>query len=74
LGDVLENVVLDREPDLAVGPDEVLARIEAATINPVDAMLGLGNYDHRIEVPFTLGPEGVGRATRCSSRCSASTR
>ena len=61
LGDVLENVVLDREPDLTVGPDEVLVRIEAATINPVDPMLASGNYGYQIEVPFALGSEGVGR-------------
>lgn len=61
LGDVLENVVLDTDPDLRLGPDDVLVRIEAATINPVDAMLASGNYGYQIEVPFALGSEGIGR-------------
>jgi NADPH:quinone reductase-like Zn-dependent oxidoreductase len=61
LGDVLENVVLETDPELTAGADEVLVAIEAATINPVDAMLASGNYGYRIEVPFALGSEGVGR-------------
>ncbi|MEU4289204.1 zinc-dependent alcohol dehydrogenase family protein [Kribbella sp. NPDC026596] len=67
LGDVLENAVLDHDPDLTVGPDEVLVRIEAATINPVDSMLASGNYGYRIEVPFALGSEGVGRVVEGSA-------
>jgi len=61
IGDIDENVALVTDPDLTVGADQVLVRIEAAAINPVDFMLASGTYGYQAQVPFALGSEGVGR-------------
>jgi NADPH:quinone reductase-like Zn-dependent oxidoreductase len=61
IGSIDENVDLVKDPDLSVGPDEVLVEIEAAPINPVDFMLAAGTYGYQAQVPFGLGSEGVGR-------------
>jgi NADPH:quinone reductase-like Zn-dependent oxidoreductase len=61
VGDIDENVALVTDPDLTVGADQVLVRIEAAAINPVDFMLASGTYGYQAQVPFALGSEGVGR-------------
>jgi NADPH:quinone reductase-like Zn-dependent oxidoreductase len=61
IGSLDENVELVKDPDLTVGPDDVLVEIEAAPINPVDFMLSAGTYGYQAQVPFALGSEGVGR-------------
>ena len=42
--------------------------MEAAPLNPSDFMLVRGLYDIRPAFPFSLGSEGVGRATQTGSR------
>ncbi|MFC0547880.1 zinc-dependent alcohol dehydrogenase family protein [Kutzneria chonburiensis] len=63
IGDYAANARLDKDPDLAVGPDEVLVRMEAAPINPVDTLFANGWYPIQPTLPQRLGSEGVGRVT-----------
>ena len=60
-GDPAQVVTLEttRTPQLA--PDDLLIRMEAAVINPVDFMLMAGSYAVKPTFPFNLGTEGVGR-------------
>jgi NADPH:quinone reductase-like Zn-dependent oxidoreductase len=61
IGDYAANARVDKDPDLAVGPDEVLVRMEAAPINPVDTLFANGWYPIQPVLPQRLGSEGVGR-------------
>jgi NADPH:quinone reductase-like Zn-dependent oxidoreductase len=63
----LDTIVLDTDAGTAVGPDDVLVAIEAATINPSDWNLAAGKYGYRPELPFDLGTEGVGRVVEAGS-------
>jgi NADPH:quinone reductase-like Zn-dependent oxidoreductase len=63
IGDLDKDIALITDPDLTVGPDQVLVSIEAAAVNPVDFMLAAGIYGYRAKAPFALGSEGVGRVT-----------
>jgi NADPH:quinone reductase-like Zn-dependent oxidoreductase len=62
-GDPAESVVLEPDPHLEPGSDEVLVAIEAATINPSDLNLVKGAYGVRPDLPSGVGVEGVGRVT-----------
>src|SRR5437870_2449957 len=42
------------------GPGEVLVRIRAAAINFPDLLQTRGEYQHKPELPFTLGQEAAG--------------
>lgn len=50
---------LEEAPDPAPGPDEVLVRIKAVGVNPVDAYIRAGAYGPR-EFPFTPGSDAAG--------------
>ncbi|TCN37557.1 NADPH:quinone reductase-like Zn-dependent oxidoreductase [Kribbella orskensis] len=67
IGDIDESVALVTDPDLTVGPDDVLVGIEAAAINPVDFMLASGTYGYQAQAPFALGSEGVGRVVQAGT-------
>ncbi|ONI77530.1 hypothetical protein BWI15_03195 [Kribbella sp. ALI-6-A] len=71
IGTIEANVELVDSPDLSVGADEALVRIEAAAINPVDFMLAAGTYGYQAQVPFALGTEGVGRVVRTGDSVGA---
>jgi NADPH:quinone reductase-like Zn-dependent oxidoreductase len=72
IGSIDENVELVKDPDLTVGPDDVLVEIEAAPINPVDFMLAAGTYGYQAQVPFALGSEGVGRVVEVGAQSNQS--
>jgi NADPH:quinone reductase-like Zn-dependent oxidoreductase len=72
IGDLDTDVALVNDPDLTVGPDEVLVGVEAATVNPVDFMLAAGTYGYQAKAPFALGSEGVGRVVKAGASVDAS--
>jgi NADPH:quinone reductase-like Zn-dependent oxidoreductase len=62
-GPVEDVVRLEENPDLRLGPEDLLVDMEAANINLTDFRLAEGTYTDRVTVspPAPLGGEGVGR-------------
>lgn len=62
-GKVEDVVYLESDPDLAVGDEDLLIDMEAASINLTDFRLIEGTYTDRVKTSFPapLGSEGVGR-------------
>jgi NADPH:quinone reductase len=53
-------LVVEDVPDPSAGPGEVLVRIGAAGVNPVDTYLRSGTYTRRPALPWTPGTDGAG--------------
>jgi NADPH2:quinone reductase len=47
-------------PDPKAGPGEVVVRVRAAGVNPVDAYLHSGTYPRKPPLPYTPGSDGAG--------------
>lgn len=67
VGDPSENTRYEKDPDLTVGPDDVLVAMEAAPVNPSDFLLANGWYGVQPTVGGALGSEGVGRVTKAGA-------
>src|SRR6266540_5796624 len=55
-----EVMKLEEVPDLHAGPKQVLVRIKAIGVNPVDTYIRSGSYPIKREMPFTPGLDGAG--------------
>lgn len=55
-----ENLRLQEVPDLKAGPGQVVVRIRAAGVNPVDAYMRAGTYPRKPVLPYTPGTDGAG--------------
>ncbi|CAF0689961.1 Quinone oxidoreductase [Candidatus Methylacidithermus pantelleriae] len=55
-----EVMTLEELPDPVPGEGEVLVRIHAAGVNPVDTYLRGGQFGYSPELPFTPGIDGAG--------------
>ncbi|MGE5244437.1 MAG: NADPH:quinone reductase [Betaproteobacteria bacterium] len=51
---------LAKVPDPAPGPGQVVVRIEAAGVNPVDSYIRTGTYAHTPPLPYTPGSDAAG--------------
>src|SRR5260221_9044711 len=51
---------LEDVPDPSAGPGEVVVRVRAAGVNPVDAYIHTGNYARKPPLPYTPGFDGAG--------------
>jgi NADPH:quinone reductase-like Zn-dependent oxidoreductase len=67
IGHLPENVLLDSDPEVTLGPNDVLVAMEAAPINPVDFLFAAGWYGIRPLPGHALGSEGVGRVVEAGS-------
>ena len=54
----------ENAPDPAVGPGDVLVRMRAAGVNPVDAYIHTGTYVRKPPLPYTPGFDGAGEVER----------
>ncbi len=55
-----EVMKLEDVPDLQPGPGQVVVRIHAAGVNPVDAYIRTGTYASKPALPYTPGFDGSG--------------
>ena len=55
-----DAMILQDIPDLAPGPDEVVVKVRAAGINPVDAYIRSGTYQIKPTLPYTPGMDAAG--------------
>ncbi|HEX5481914.1 MAG TPA: NADPH:quinone reductase [Terriglobia bacterium] len=62
-----EVMKLEEIPDLQPGPDEVLVRIKAVGINPVDTYVRSGGYAAKPNLPYTPGADAAGVIERIGS-------
>ena len=67
IGDLAEDAVLDPDPDLGLGPEDVLVAMEAAPIDRVDFLFAAGCYGIQPTPGQALGSEGVGRIVDAGS-------
>jgi NADPH2:quinone reductase len=51
---------LEELPALMPGPGQVVVRIHAAGVNPVDTYIRAGTYPHKPSLPYTPGLDGAG--------------
>jgi NADPH2:quinone reductase len=51
---------LEEVPDPKAGPGEVVVRVRAAGVNPVDAYIHSGTYARKPPLPYTPGQDGAG--------------
>src|ERR1035437_1335550 len=55
-----EKLVLEDVPDLRPGAGEVVVRVHAAGVNPVEAYIRTGTYAMKPALPYTPGMDGAG--------------
>ena len=51
---------LEEVPDPTAGPGDVVVRVRAAGVNPVDAYIASGTYPRKPPLPYTPGQDGAG--------------
>ena len=55
-----ERLRVEDVPDPKPGPSEVLVRIRAAGVNPVDVYIAAGTYPRKPALPYIPGSDGAG--------------
>lgn len=55
-----EVMKLDDTPDPTPGPGQVVVRVHAAGVNPVDTYIRTGTYARKPPLPYTPGSDGAG--------------
>jgi NADPH2:quinone reductase len=56
-----EVMKIEEMPVPEAGAGQVLVRIEAAGVNPVDTYIRTGTHSQKPQLPYTLGKDGAGR-------------
>src|SRR5579871_4097016 len=62
-----EQLALEQIPDPKPGAGEVLVRVRAAGVNPVDAYMHTGTYARKPPLPYTPGFDGAGEVEAVGS-------
>ena len=55
-----DNMILQEIPDPEPGPGQVVVKVHAVGINPVDTYIRSGDYHIKPDLPFTPGQEAAG--------------
>jgi NADPH2:quinone reductase len=55
-----EKLQLEEVPNPQAGPGQVVVKIEAAGVNPVDVYMRAGTYPRKPSLPYTPGTDGAG--------------
>ena len=55
-----EVLTLKQQPELRPSPEQLLVRLHAAGVNPVDGYIRSGNYGKLPALPYTPGMDGAG--------------
>jgi NADPH2:quinone reductase len=55
-----EKLVLEDQPDLKPGAGQVVVKLHAAGVNPVEAYIRTGTYAMKPNLPYTPGMDGAG--------------
>jgi len=55
-----EKLQLEEIADVAARPGEIVVRVRAAGVNPVDAYIHTGTYARKPPLPYTPGQDGAG--------------
>jgi len=58
---------LEEAPDSIAGPGQVVVRVRAAGVNPVDAYMHSGTYARKPALPYTPGQDGAGEVQSVGS-------
>ena len=57
-------------PDPTAGPGEIIVRVRAAGVNPVDAYIVTGTYPRKPPLPYTPGQDGAGEVQSVGANVS----
>jgi len=63
-----EVLRLEERPDPVPGPNDILIRVEAAGVNPVDGYVRTGTYAMKPVLPYTPGSDGAGVVVATGAR------
>jgi NADPH:quinone reductase len=55
-----EKLQLEETPNPKAGPGQVVVKIDAAGVNPVDVYIRAGTYPKKPQLPYTPGTDGAG--------------
>jgi NADPH:quinone reductase len=69
-----EAMTLEDLPDPTPGPGQVLIRVRAAGVNPVDAYIRSGAYARKPNLPYTPGADGAGVVEAVGQRVTRFTK
>src|SRR4051794_24931270 len=62
---------LEDARDPTAGPGQVVVRVRAAGVNPVDAYIATGTYPRKPPLPYTPGQDGAGEVAAAGSGVTA---
>jgi NADPH2:quinone reductase len=66
-----EKLKLEDIADLSAGPGEIVVRVRAAGVNPVDAYIHTGSYARKPPLPYTPGQDGAGEVESVGASVTA---